>query len=308
MSLLSPTVWSKAVGRGWSPLSRRPRKRRRSRGASGSRFNLLECRALLSTLTVTNTHDSGPGSLRAAITTANAQPVRHEDCLRADGFGDDRPDQRPADDHQPPRDRRPGAGTLAVSGQDASRAFVIDGGTYGGAGKVSINGLTIEDGLATSDLAFPPSGGGILDLMAGLTLDGCVLGSNQAPLGGAGAMIYRGSLTASNSTWSNNVILGNPSSTTVGSDTLGSNGSGVNLFASVATINSGTFTSNIPLNPGVYTAGGGISAEDGSTVTVSGSTFVGNQTYDGGGISVTDGSTLTVSHRAFDGNQVGNGG
>ena len=126
----------------------------------------------------------------------------------------------------------PGAGQLAVSGQGASRVFVIDGGSYGGASQVTIKGLTIEDGLATSDLAFPPSGGGILDLMAGLTLRGCVLASNQAPLGGAGAMIYRGSLNDSGSTWSNNVILGNASSSTVGSDTLGNNGSGVDVFAS----------------------------------------------------------------------------
>ncbi len=163
----------------------------------------------------------------------------------------------------------PGAGQLAVSGQGASRVFVIDGGSYGGASKVTIKDLTIEDGLATSDLDFPPSGGGILDLMASLKLRDCVLNANQALLGGAGAMIYRGSLDDSGSTWTNNVILGNASSTTVGSDTLGYNGSGFDVFASAAISGDSSFTSNTFLYP-ASTYGGGISAEEGSTLSVSG--------------------------------------
>ena len=117
-------------------------------------------------------------------------------------------------------------------------------------------------------------------------------------------MIYRGSLNDSGSTWTNNVILGNASSTTVGSDTLGYNGSGVDVFASVATSDNSSFTSNTYLYP-VSTAGGGISAEEGSTLSVSGSTFNGNQAGDGGGISAQDGSTLSVSGGTFDGNHVG---
>ena len=109
---------------------------------------------------------------------------------------------------------------------------MIDGGSFGGAGKVTIKDLTITQGLATEDATFPASGGGILDLEADLTLKDDVLTANQAPLGGAGAMIYRGSLTASGSTWSNNLIIGGVSSGTVGSDTLFNEGSGVDLFVS----------------------------------------------------------------------------
>ena len=78
--------------------------------------------------------------------------------------------QRPFDHHQQHGNRRARRRAVGRQRQDASRVFVIDGGSYGGASQVTIKDLTIEDGLATSDLAFPPSGGGILDLMAGLTL------------------------------------------------------------------------------------------------------------------------------------------
>src|SRR5690242_2891852 len=47
------------------PDRRRPLRRRRALG-----FDRMEGRALLSTLTVTNTLDSGPGSLRQAIVDA----------------------------------------------------------------------------------------------------------------------------------------------------------------------------------------------------------------------------------------------
>jgi hypothetical protein len=308
MSLHSSTGWSKVVGRGLWSLTRRLRKRRPLRARFRLTVDLLECRALLSTLTVTNTNDSGTGSLRDAIATANSQSGSAKIVFAPKVSGTIDLSSGPLTITNNLEIDGPGAGQLAVSGQGASRVFVIDGGSYGAASQVTIKGLTIEDGLATSDLAFPPSGGGILDLMASLTLRDSVLDSNQAPLGGAGAMIYRGSLNDSGSTWANNVILGNASSTTVGSDTLDYNGSGVDVFASVATSDNTTFTSNIYLSAVVDTAGGGISAEEGSTLSVSGGTFNGNQAGDGGGISAEEGSTLSVSGGTFDGNQSGDGG
>jgi hypothetical protein len=142
-------------------------------------IDVLESRALLSTLTVTNTDDSGPGSLRDAIATANSQSGEARIVFARSVSGTIDLTSGPLTITNDLKIDGPGAGKLAVSGQGASRAFVIDGGTYGGS-RVSISGVTIEDGLATSDLAFSPSGGGILDLMAGLTLDGCMLDANQA--------------------------------------------------------------------------------------------------------------------------------
>jgi hypothetical protein len=73
MSPLSSTGWSKVVGRGLWNLTWRFRKRRPLKARFRLMVDLLECRALLSTLTVTNTDDSGTGSLRDVITTANSQ-------------------------------------------------------------------------------------------------------------------------------------------------------------------------------------------------------------------------------------------
>ena len=66
---------SRNPGRAWGsqrhgtrPRHGRPTPRRRS---AMPRLEILEDRTVLSTLTVTNNHDSGLGSLRAAIVTAN---------------------------------------------------------------------------------------------------------------------------------------------------------------------------------------------------------------------------------------------
>jgi predicted outer membrane repeat protein len=294
------------VGRSLGNLGRRIRNRRRSRGRFPLAVDLLESRTLLSALTVTNTNDSGQGSLRNAIATADSQPGGGKIVFAPQVSGTIELSSGPLTITNNVQIDGPGAGQLAVSGQGASRVFVIDGGSYGGASQVTIKNLTIEDGLATSDLAFPPSGGGILDLMASLTLRDCTLDSNEAPLGGAGAMIYRGSLDENGDTWSNNVILGNASSTTVGSDTLGYDGAAVDVFAGTATSVNSAFTSNNPLGIGLF--GGGISTEEGSTLTVSGGTFTGNVASDGGGISAQDGSTVSVSGSTFDENQVGDPG
>ena len=183
MPLLSSTKWPKILGWSFRTLTRHHRKRRSLRARFRLVVDPLETRTLLSALIVMNTNDSGPGSLRDTIDTANSAsgstrilfapsvsgmidltsgPLTITNNLEIDG---------------------PGAQQLAVSGQGVDRVFVIDGGSDGGASQVTIKGLTIEDGLATSDLAFPPSGGGILDLMADLTLRDCVIDSNQAASG-----------------------------------------------------------------------------------------------------------------------------
>ena len=69
----------------------------------------LEDRTLLATFLVTNTTDSGPGSLRQAILDSNAATGEHEHHrLRHPGRGrpDDRPALRPARDHPAGADRR----------------------------------------------------------------------------------------------------------------------------------------------------------------------------------------------------------
>ncbi len=102
-----------AVRRGLSPITRRPRKRRPSRARFRLTVNLLECRALLS-LADRHEHQrqrAGFASRRHRYRRFSAR--RHQDCLRSDGLRDDRPEQRPSDDHQRPGNRRPRRGDVS---------------------------------------------------------------------------------------------------------------------------------------------------------------------------------------------------
>ena len=93
----------------------------------------------------------------------------------------------------------PGANKLSVSGNNASRVFDISGSA-----SVSIGGLTITDGQATT-------GGGILLRAAALSLSDCTITDNvalgNAAGGGFGGGIEdtsSGGLTVTNSTFDAN--------------------------------------------------------------------------------------------------------
>src|SRR5689334_3217321 len=58
--------------KGWLRASKDRKHRRSIGGHAQGRFESLEDRSLLAELTVTNTDDSGPGSLRQAIIDSNA--------------------------------------------------------------------------------------------------------------------------------------------------------------------------------------------------------------------------------------------
>jgi hypothetical protein len=75
MSRFSVFAWLKS-GQHQSRGSQRPRRRKRAlpRQRTVLRLEALEDRAVPSTFTVLNLADSGPGSLRAAITVANSSP------------------------------------------------------------------------------------------------------------------------------------------------------------------------------------------------------------------------------------------
>ena len=281
----------------WLPFSRflvvppgnekgpRTTRFRRRAGLDGPGLEPLEDRTVLSTLTVANLADSGLGSLRQAILVANASPgadlIRFAPSAREGVITLTSGELTITDDL---RIDGPGAGRLAVSGNDASRVFQVGGGVA-----VSIDGLAVTGGRAVGQ------GGGILNAGT-LTLSRAIVSENEvvgvpgANLGAVvdalGGGIYNsGSLTVSHTTFVHNRSIGaDGTSDSIGSSALG----------------------------GAIRSGGTASAP--ATVIVSDSTFDDNQAIGGaagagasragiGGAIMNDAGTLRVSGSVFDNNQ-----
>ena len=147
---------------------------------------------------MTNLLDSGAHSLRAGILSGDATiafaPGLHGTITLTSG-------ELPIN-HSVTIDG-PGANTLSVSGNDASRVFDISGSA-----SVTISGLTITDGLATA------GGGILLEGSAALSISNCTLTGNEAlgnaAGGGFGGGIEdnsSGALTVTNSTFDTNKAI-----------------------------------------------------------------------------------------------------
>ena len=271
------------------------------------------------TYSVRNENDSGPRSLRAAITAANDRPggdvitfapsVRGAITLRK---------------ALPPlravlEIRGPGAEKLAVQrsyarGTPDFRVFTIPDGSS----VTKISGLRVSNGLFSG-----LSGGGGIYNEGRLTLLGTTVSSNaveattssSGSFGGSGGGLWnRGTATIKNSSFVNNSSrirgggLGSKggrlmieNSNFSGNDS-GAGGGGIHLDYSTATISGSTFSDN-----GAYGDGGGIE-NFGGTLTVQDSMFSSNDTsaYDGGGIG--NFGELTVRRSTFSGNNAAEDG
>ena len=126
---------------------------------------------MLSPLIVTSPADSGPGSLRAIISTApSGSTIEFAHSVHSVTLtsGD-------LDISTNLNIEGPGANRLTISGNSASRVFDISGSA-----SVSISGLTITHGLATA------GGGILLEGSASLSLSNCTVSDNVASGGAAG--------------------------------------------------------------------------------------------------------------------------
>src|SRR5439155_17894431 len=126
-----------------------------------------------STFTVTNLADSGPGSLRAAVASANLTPAA--DTIRfANGLHGTIPLGSEIAITSSLTIDGPGANQITVSGGNATRVFSVSGSN-----SVTIDDLTIANGLATTT---GPAvfGGGLLNDGAAVTLSKVVFVGNQA--------------------------------------------------------------------------------------------------------------------------------
>ena len=182
-----------------SGLGAAARQRRRGSGRLFLTLGLLAGVLPLGAAThiVTNTSDSGPGSLRQAIAQASAG-----DTIQ---FSLPNPSTITLTSGELLLDKNltitgPGAAQLAVSGNQPSRLFEIGAGAT-----VTLSGLTMENGYDTSDYG----GGGLLNhgtltlinsTVAGNSVDSAVGNENSD----GGGLYNDGTLTLTNSTITGN--------------------------------------------------------------------------------------------------------
>jgi hypothetical protein len=266
------------------------------------------------TITVTNTNDSGPGSLRDAIATAasgdtinfaflinfrtinlTSAPITVDKSLTISG---------------------PGASRLAIDGGFSVGVFVVNGGVAATISGINIESggsllggcifnagtLTLTDATVTNCRNPSELGGGILNAGTAATLNlisstvtGNLAGCSLVPtiLGaGGGIFNFLGTVNLTKSTVSFNFTEGGlgASGDCISGGSLGSGGGGGGIFnfAGTVAVNSSTVSSNFT------SFGGGIYNGAGGTLTVVNSTFAGNQAAAAGGGILNDGSSVTT--------------
>ena len=154
--------------------------------------------ASAATYTVTNTDDSGAGSLRQAILDANGTADNDTINFTITGTITLTSGELFINQNGTLTINGPGADQLTVSGNNTSRVFLI-----GGAATVEINDVTISDGDSGSS-----SGGGIR-AFGSLTLNNSTVSNNSATIGGG---IYNLFVFSEVSLKLNNSIIANSTS------------------------------------------------------------------------------------------------
>jgi parallel beta-helix repeat protein len=237
---------------------------------------------------VTNLDDSGPGSLRDAIESANETPAADVITFQTGLSGAITLTTGQLEINTSLDIQGPGAAVISVSGNDTSRVFYLYSSTENIA--VNISGLTITAGNAED-------GGGIVNFDEDLILDGVTISGNTASNNGGGLWAdgFEMDLTIRNS-----IISGN---------TAGNDGGGINVDYSGGPllIQDSQITGNTAND-----SGGGIyfyNTRD--AVTIERSTISGNTANGaGGGIYLydTDGGPFTIRETTISGNQAIAGG
>jgi hypothetical protein len=227
-------------------------------------------------LTVTSLVDSGPGTLRAAILTADAGSHSDHFTIGFSVAGAIDLQSSLPDLNNSISIEGPGAGSLTVE-QAPLTSFSSAIITVDADQSVSLSGLTIANG----------SQGGISN-WGSLTVQNCTISGNTVPFVAGGGILNTGTLTVQNCTLSGN--------------TADLAGGGISN-AGKLTVSASTFSGNSAL-PGGW--GGAIF--DGGPLTIEGSTFRGNSAGYGGAIYVDTGETPVVRGSTFSGNSANDEG
>ena len=223
------------------------------------------------TITVTNTNDSGPGSLHQALADASDGDTIDFAVTGTIGLtsGELLVDKSITISG-------PGADTLAINGNASSRVFHISSGKT-----VSISGLTITNGIASGD-----NGGGILNDHATLTVNNSTISDNSV-LVGAGGGIYNNGASASATLTINNSTISDNSSLV---------GAGIHNVASDSSATVVISNSSLSGNAAGLGSGGGVSNQGANaSMQINNSTLSGNSAFAGGTIRNTGNAIMELS-------------
>jgi predicted outer membrane repeat protein len=293
------------------------------------------------TFTVTNLNDSGAGSLRQAIEDGNGAAGADNVVFQAGLTGTITLTGGEIGISDSLTITGPGAASLAVSGNNASRVFYLY--NKGEVIDVTLTGITVRDGFAGGTpgavLGGNGNGAGIINFGEELTLDGVVLSNNYAQYDG-GALwstsYYDGeSLIIRNSTFSNNeagrnggaIYIGdtgygagnNVATTVLVSDSqitgniAGRNGGGIYFYdpddavTIERTVISGNDANGGVMRGGIGNAGGGggiaLYDTDAGPFTITDSTISGNDANEGGGVYLFEpDQAVLISNTTVSGN------
>ena len=266
----------------------------------------LEDRRLMSTFTVTNTADSGAGSLRYEIDLANSSAGAN--TVDFDGTVFNTPQTITLTGGQLELSNTSGTETITgpaagvtVSGGGLSRVFQVDANVT-----ASISGLTITGGQVSG------SGGGLVNDGA-TTLTDCTISDNSADSGGGLANYGTTTLTdctvSGNSASQNGGGLYNVLGTTLlsyctvsGNSCVAGDGGGLENYNGTTTLTDCTVSGNSALG------GGGLSTFFG-TNTLTDCVFGGNLAAANGGGLYSNGGTNALTDCTFSGDSAeANGG
>jgi hypothetical protein len=257
---------------------------------------LLATPAGAAAYSVTNTDDSGAGSLRSAITNANSNPGIDTITFSGVTSGTITLESDLPAITEGVVISGPGSGAITISGNDSFHAFTVD---TSGSGAVTISGLTITQSVTNTG-----TGGAIDSYNTDLTLDDMVLVDNSAIF--AASMVAGGALSVENNgtdfdvTISNSIISGNQTSNTTiepgsfepsAAALEQSLGGGALLVARDITL------TNVTISDNVSYIGGGLMTGATRNIAIRNSSINGNYAsrVGGGIVSQSDGSFSIIS-------------
>ncbi len=182
---------------------------------------------------------------------------------------------------------------VTIDGNTALGAAANQGGAgiFNNGGTLNVvNGSVVSNNLSTGASA---SGGGLLSTTGAVTITNSTFDSNSANRAGGAIELIDGTLDFTNSIMSNNDVNG-----TAGTPAPG-NGGGFHVTGTSGTVN---FTTSTISGNSAFNEGGGLWNQNGTTMTVVGSTLNGNSTQKGGAIFNNTGSMTTVMTSTISGN------